>query len=262
MGRENREVEINAALSKLEQAEATRRQHAVALCAEKPEQFGPKFFCEIITRGWDATSRWYAIRALGGLRAKQCSQVLLDVLRQPDISIGGSSLHRICARSIGLLGCEMVSDVAGLLENSDEATRVAAVDALGEIGHPSAIPALSECLLCGQRNVQLWAALSLAKIGSQSVPVLVRALARCDKEEALIVLDALTRINDPGVIDAIADALATYPNVVSFYFSRSTSAHVPQFLKMVQEVASSTRPENAKARKILLCLRLNTRPNR
>lgn len=248
---ESTDEEIKGALAKLEQAETIARQHTVALCAESAERFGPKFFYEIIDRGWDPTCRWYAIRALGELRAKEYNKVLLDVLRQPNVTVGESSLHRICARSIALLGSDMIPDVVGLLQNPNEATRVSAVDTLGEIGHPDAIPVLSESLASGERNLQLWAALSLAKIGIESIPVLVDALHKASEQDALIILDALVRIADPCVIDAIAVAAENCPDVVRFYFSRTRSERVIEFLRMLQDISSSTTPRKRKAAKIV-----------
>ena len=94
MTKETANNEVQRALAKLEQADTSQRQQTVALCAEKADQLGARFFCEVMSRGWDPTCTWYAIRALGDLRAKEYCHVLLEVLRHPDVSLGASSLHR------------------------------------------------------------------------------------------------------------------------------------------------------------------------
>lgn len=146
MTQDNVDDEIKAALTKLKQAGLKERQQAIARCADEPQRFGAEFFAEILRSEADPICKWYAIRALGDLRANHFGELLVDVLRQPDFEVGESSLHRICARSIGLLGSEMVPRIVSLLKELNAATRLAAADTLGEIGHPSAIPALSRCL--------------------------------------------------------------------------------------------------------------------
>ena len=248
--------ELDVALTKLEQVEISERQRVVAAFAEKPEEFCPKFFSEIVTRRWDPACTWYAIRSIGDLRAKEYGHILLDVLRQPDISTGESSLHRICARSIGLLGHEMVRDVEILLQNSREETRIAAADALGESGHPSAISALSQCLISGERNLILWAALSLAKIGIKSIPTLSDALSKVRKEEALIILDAFMKIDSPQVIEAIAEMVETHREVLLFYFSKAGSRNTENFLKKIHDIPQ-TSPIRTKGDKILSLIKEN-----
>lgn len=246
---------IKAVLATLKQAGLKERQHVIAWCADKPQRFGAEFFSEILRAEADSICKWYAIRALGNLRANHFSELLVDVLRQPDVEIGESSLHRICARSIGLLGSKMVPRIVSLLKESSAAIRLAAVDTLGEIGHHSAIPALSLCLTLSERDIQLWAALSLGKIGVESISALVSALSSASKKEVMIFLDALVMINTPRVIDVVADTAKKHPDVVRFYFTGDRPERAEHFLKMLQEVVSSSAPEKDKAVKILSLLK-------
>lgn len=254
MTEDNKNEEIKAALAKLDQAGLEERQHAIAWCADKPERFGAKFFAEILLRERDPICKWYGIRALGDLRANQYSDLLVDVLRQPDVEVSDSSLHRSCARSIGLLGPQMVPRIVELLAESSAATRMAAVDTLGEIGHPSGIPALSRCLISGERNIQLWAALSLGKIGVESIPVLASALSSASKEEAMIFLDALVMIDTPRVIDTVANTAKRHPDVLRFYFTGDRPERAKSFLKMLRDIVSSEAPEKDRAIRILSLL--------
>lgn len=255
MTEDNMNDEIKATLAKLDQADLEVRQHAIDWCAGKPERFGAKFFAEILLRERDPICKWYAIRALGDLRAKQYSNLLVDVLRQSDVEVGESSLHRICARSIGLFGSQMVPRIVELLDEPSAATRLAAADTLGEIGHSSAIPALFRCLTSGERNLQLWAALSLGKIGVESIPALVSALSSAAKEEVLIFLDALVMLNTPRVIDAVADTAKNHPDIVRSYFMGDCPERAEHFLKMLRNVVSSGAPEKDQAVKILSLLK-------
>lgn len=250
------EDEIRVALAKLGQVRLKERQQAIALCAEKPEHFGAKFFTEILLHQEDAICKWYAIRALGDLQASDYSELLIDILRAPDVEVGKSSLHRICARSIGLLGPQMVPHVIDLLDEPDAEIRLAAVDTLGEIGAPNAIPVLFRCLISGERNLQLWAALSLAKIGPDSIPALVDALSSVTKKEVLIILDALVIIDTPSVIDAIAKIARGHPDDVRFYFKGGWSKRAQRFLETLHQVISSGSPEKKQATTILSLLKL------
>lgn len=258
MTKETINKEIRTALAKLDQEGIKERQHAVALCAEEIELFDTKFFAGILLRESDPICKWYAIRALGDLRANQYAELLVDVLRQPDIEVGKSSLHLICARSIGLLGSQMVPHIVELLDEPNEATRLAAADTLGEIGHHSAIPALSCCLTSGERNLQLWASLSLGKIGTESIPEFIKALSSATKEDALIFLDALLIIGTPSIIDAVIEIMNKYPDVVQFYLTGTQPERVKYFLDMLQDIISSGGPCKDSAEKILSFLKLKT----
>jgi len=256
MTKETLNKEIRTALAKFDQEGIKEKQRAVAWCDEKTELFDIKFFAEILLRESDPICKWYAIRALGDLRANQYAELLFDVLRQPDIEVGKSSLHLICARSIGLLGSQMVPYIVELLNEPNEATRLAAADTLGEIGHHSAIPSLSCCLTSGERNLQLWASLSLGKIGTESIPAFIKALSSATKEEALIFLDALLIIGTPSIIDAVIEIMNKYPDVVRFYLTGTQPERVKHFLDMLQDIVSSRGPEKDPAAKLLSFLKL------
>jgi len=254
MTRDTANDEVERALAKLEQIDTYRRQETVALCAEKAAELGPRFFCQIISRPWDPTCRWYAIRALGDLRAREYSETLLGILHQPDVLVGESSLHRICARSIGFLGEEVIPAVARLLEDSRVQTRAAAADALGEIGNSAAIPFLARSLAGDEQPVQLWAALSLAKIGSESLPALIDTLKTASKETAVIILDALIRIEDSRVVDEIADVANRHPDVLRCFFSIPRAECTGAFVQMLRDIPEGT-PLKQNADKILSILK-------
>lgn len=255
MTHEPKEEEIKAALTKLAQADIKQRQYTVAWCADRAKSFGSKFFAEILSQETDPICKWYSIRALGDLRAREYKQLLLDVLRKPDVQVGKSSLHRMCASSIGLLGAEMIPHIVDLLSEPHEATRLAAVDTLGEIGDPSAIPTLSHYLFSNEKELQLWAALSLGKIGVPSIPALVSALSSAEEQNLLIILDALVMIDTYRVIAPVAAAAKKYPDAVRFYFTSDPPQRALSFVSMLEEVISSQGLQKKKAREILSLLK-------
>ena len=247
----NSDQGIAAALETLTETSLDVRQGAIARAADVPKSFGPAFFATIYDQFDDPLCKWYAIRSLGDLAAEDYLDVLIDALKHPDQEVGKSSLHLIAARSIGQIGPSAVDRLLRLLDESSGSTTVAVIDALGEVGATKAIPALQHCLESEDRALRLWSALSLAKIGTASIPALRESLSRADAALALLIVDAFAIINETEIIPALADAATSFRSSVSNYLLRGRRDRVMNLISLVRVTGKQQGTLGAKARAFL-----------
>ncbi len=101
------------------------------------------------------------------------------------------------------------------LTSHDSKVRQSAAEALGKIGDPASIPALTTALSDEHSDVRLYAAEALWKIGDPAaVPALITALSDQDRSVRFRAAEALEQIADPGAVPALTAALSDeYPNV-------------------------------------------------
>jgi hypothetical protein len=95
---------------------------------------------------------------------------------------------------LGQLGEMSLPGTLELLRDPNPETRRCAADSLGEIRSPAAIGPLANALAHDQESVQLWAALSLAKIGPAALPVLHAAAIQLDDRISVLATDAILKI--------------------------------------------------------------------
>jgi HEAT repeat protein len=213
-----------------------QRQNQIVSAAANPREHGTTYFVAVLESESDPLCRWHAVKAIGDLKAIEAKGSLFSVLQQPDHEFDESSLHRICAWAIGRIGCALISDVINALEATPcKETRVALIDALGEIGDPAGIPALSRELVSPDMQVRLWAALSLAKIGEESLPSFSCALKEADASLVFIVVDALTIIGTERTVPLLVQAFEKDPHAVAKYFSKSPTERTARYASVVQQ---------------------------
>ena len=221
----------------------TQKQDQIMAAAKDPKRHGVAFFASILESEVDPLCRWYALKAIGDLKGIDAKDQLLSVLQQPDYEFDESSLHRICARAIGQIGSVLSTDIINLLKTtSSQQTRVALIDALGEIADPAAVPVLSEQLVSQTRAVKLWAALSLAKIGEVSLPVFSSALAGADAELVFIIADALAIIGTEKTLPVLLEAIDKDPETVRAYFSKGSIERTSAYTSLIKgsQIASAS----------------------
>ena len=209
----------------LECSDLEARSEAVAICATKPAVFGADFFAELLVRSSDAVCAWYAIRSLGTLQSGEYLPLLIDVIQQPNVVVGESSLHRITANSIGLIGAPALGEIVPLLNSSQKETRLAAIDTVGEIRAPEGAVLLEQYLASEDVDSAIWAALSLVKIGSLAVDVLTRQLrSATSARTAFIIFDALATMCIPEVLHPLAMATREWPEVLRDFLNKGAPA--------------------------------------
>jgi len=108
--------------------------------------------------------------------------------------------------------------VPGLLDalsDEDGRIRMAACKALGDIGHPSAVPELLRILTKEPDNDIRWQATgALGKIGEAAVEGLAAALKDDDWKVRRSAADALWSMREPGAVPALTEALIDRNDVV------------------------------------------------
>lgn len=172
----------------------TRRRFLANCVHEDSADLSDQFV--ILSLGWepDPSARWFLIKAAGVLHLNASVPLLLQICQEPDVEMDETSLHAICAWSLGQIGDSATNGVMKLLLDADSETRRCAADTLGEIRTVTAIPALISVLRNDEYRVQLWAGLALAKIGAECVPLLEKAAEETEGAPRLIALDALEKI--------------------------------------------------------------------
>lgn len=207
-----------------------QRQDDVIAAAADPARKGSRFFLSILDTEQDPLCKWHALKAIGDLRATEAKDSLLRVLREPDFQFDESSLHRMCAWAIGRIGSSLNSAVLLLLrEASSHETRLAAIDALGEIADQKSVPVLADQLRSDDPSIRLWTALSLAKIGEPAIPAIDEALENADEELGFMLVDALAIIGTAKTVPPLVRSFAKQPNGVQSYFKYGPSERTARY---------------------------------
>lgn len=130
------------------------------------------------------------------------TQIAIDTLSQKlDDSI--SQIRAKAAESLGKIGDNTAVDTLNyhLTIESDLMARQNIIQALGEIGHESAIPHLASFLADSNPNIRIITSESLGKIGTEkAVSYLITSLT---DEEAKVRATAATALGEIGLEDAI-----------------------------------------------------------
>ena len=215
-----------------------KKQDEVIAAAKEPGKHGVTFFADILDTEDDPLCRWHAVKAIGDMKGIEAKDQLLSVIREPDYKFDESSLHRICAWAIGRIGHALTSEIIDMLENPiSKEMRIALIDSLGEIADPAAIPVLSAQLISLDRDVRLWTALSLAKIGEESLTSLSNALKNADRELVLIITDALAIIATEKTVPVLLQAFDKHSSAVTEYFSKESDERTANYACVIRRSA-------------------------
>lgn len=146
-------------------------------------------------------AQWFLIKAAGVMRLSHALEYILHICKNTDVEFkttaGTTSLNLIGAWAIGQIGESCTDSVLSLLNEEQEEVRKFAVDALGQIqdAKPTVLAALGQALEYDKQEIALWAALSLAKLGEPSLPILNRVLSSKDIDRIGYALDAIIKID-------------------------------------------------------------------
>lgn len=150
----------------------------------------------------DPLAKWFLVKASGLLRSVSAVPLLIRLCEEPDVDFEDTSLHAICAWSLGKIGQPALQPVLDLMRASDVETRRSAVDALGELRDIRAIDVLCRALQHDEHQVQLWAGLSLAKLGSAALSCLEGVAANTRGSTHEIAVDAIRKIRNHSLSSA------------------------------------------------------------
>ena len=211
------------------------KQDEIIAAAQAPEDVGAGYFLSVLKSETDGMCRWHAIQALGRLRSADAVPSLVHILTQSDTEFDKSSLHRICAWSLGQIGPAATDNILSILNgpHSDSAA-LAAIDALGEVGDAAAVPMIKQHLQSENRQIVIWAALALGKIGNASLSVLDNSLDQADAEMVYIVVDTLAIIGTEETLPVLAKAISTNEAAVNQYFTSGKSARACEYQRVIR----------------------------
>lgn len=207
----------------------------------------PEKFCLEALR-WETSPwpRWYLVRALGLLKSKPAIADLIQICNETDVDFGNTSLHLICAWSLGQSKETALPLVLEALKSAIKPdTKKCLVDALGEIGNKNAIPALDEVFRNDDDGLKLWAALSLSKIGKPALDTLYLLLSQSARwKERVYVLDAICKIKDSSSATVIRNVLYNGSSEEKhFVLARCNECFDDSFREPLELISASESPE-------------------
>ena len=199
--------------------------------------------------------KWYLVRSLGLLKSESAIPDLISLCLERDVDFGNTSIHLICAWSLGQLQETALPFVLEALKAAtNPETRKCLVDALGEIRSPKAIPVLDDAFRKGDHQTKLWAALSLSKIGKSSLDTLYLLLDQSAHwKDRVFILDAICKIKDSSSAPVIRNALYNGTKEEKhFILERCNESFDDSFREPLELISASDSPElSALARKVL-----------
>ncbi len=167
------------------------------------------------------------IGAVSDLMRRDQDRMIEDVAKTALLKERGETLAGFKSRLISVAGVKKLKerrDIQGLVRavgNKDHGVQYEAVEALGDLRDPSAIPALMGALTGDQYSGIRWKAVeALTKIGSDSVPSLVAVLKNPDPDIRWKAAVALGEIGDHRGISPLVELLGD-----SDRFVRSRAAY-------------------------------------
>jgi HEAT repeat protein len=148
---------------------------------------------EPIERG---RQKWREFRDWGDRRDAAHVDELIKAISSPDDDFPESeSLRRVATWALGRMGFDALAQHRELAASPNSWLRAGYAEALGETRDARAAGLLANLALDADREVALWAALSLAKIGEDAIPAIRRCLnERLDFFHDAQLVDALRQI--------------------------------------------------------------------
>jgi HEAT repeat protein len=128
------------------------------------------------------------------------SQELLDALVRALAPGDNVGLRNAAVEALGGFGVHAVTALGAALPALDADGRKLAVEALGRVGHDSALPILAKTIADEDPNVRVAAVEAAAELGHAGVLEAIKTLETClSAEEPMLVLAALNGLNALGV---------------------------------------------------------------
>jgi HEAT repeat protein len=171
-----------------------------------------------------------ASRALGMLKAKAAVSPLIKLLKTQNLSTREQVM-----RALGKIGDETAAEalVKIAVDETHPFLRKVAIQSLGDLGSPKAVPALVRNLYFELPGVSFYneARFSLLQVGSESVPELVKTLQRKNKD-----VEGITLPSGGGLAEGAIEAKAS--SVLGYLAAKQTEADVVKALNRLTQLYS------------------------
>ena len=158
-----------------------------------PLSLPPTFFAELLRKEKDDICRWYEIKALGEWHADEFVDLVLDVIRRPDVTLNETSLHLISATALGKMGPSVIPKIESMLDQVGIESKIALIDALGETHSVESIPLLIKMIPAASSKEFIYICSSCVKCTKAGSEALQQIYYELSPDQRIIVFDALAK---------------------------------------------------------------------
>jgi DNA-directed RNA polymerase subunit M/transcription elongation factor TFIIS len=158
-----------------------------------------------LQRAWQRQDSWFTQREQKHKETLQkVAEGQADYLRRLLLQLNEPENHPAAIPGIRIFGREAVEPLIGLLSSEDPDARFGAAKALGDIGDPRAIPALTKALNDPEGAVRFWAMDALGKLKADEAVEAIGKLLQ-DKQESMrdLAREVLTQIGTPNALKVL-----------------------------------------------------------
>lgn len=195
--------------TKLEKLSSLEFAQWIKTRSEEAAQNRYKYIRWLRSRDWILRSK--AVQALGGLRNKQDTDILIAALKDQEEEVRVQAARALA----GLGGEKAVDALIQALKDESEKVRAQAASSLGELKDLNAVQALMDAVKDKSANVRSRAAWALGVLNDpRALDVLIPAAKDENESVRMHVLQALGTIKDSRALDVLIEATTDEEEIV------------------------------------------------
>lgn len=157
---------------------------------------------QVLNGNDEASVRAAAARSLGMIGGEEVIPHLINALMDPNSGVRFAAMEGLV-----FVGSAAIDDLIAALGHSNGYVRVYSAMALGEIGDPSAIPALIALMDDDNYEIRKAAGIAISKMGETGFATLISALSNSNWKVRQAVAIALGTLNDPRAVQPLIQVL-------------------------------------------------------